>query len=159
MADNTTLNSGAGGDVVATEDIASVKYQKVKLVDGTDDSTSVIKATSNALWTSEQTVPPGGDSTNDVQKVEQRVVYLNRTTSGTVKATPGLLGGFFVNATSSGVIKIRDGGSAGTVVIGGASGVTVAVGSFNFGGNMVTFATDIYFDLVSGTADITLFYR
>jgi hypothetical protein len=30
MADNTTLNTGSGGDVIATDDIAGVKYQRVK---------------------------------------------------------------------------------------------------------------------------------
>jgi hypothetical protein len=36
MADNTTLNSGSGGDVIATDDISGVKYQRVKLVYGND---------------------------------------------------------------------------------------------------------------------------
>jgi len=36
MADNTTLNPGTGGDVYASDDISSVKYQRVKLVEGAD---------------------------------------------------------------------------------------------------------------------------
>ena len=36
MADGTTINIGTGGDVVATDDIAGVKYQRVKLIHGTD---------------------------------------------------------------------------------------------------------------------------
>lgn len=36
MADNTTLNTGTGGDVIATDDISSVKYQRVKIVEGAD---------------------------------------------------------------------------------------------------------------------------
>lgn len=36
MADNTTLNPGTGGDVVASDDIGGVKYQRVKLVLGAD---------------------------------------------------------------------------------------------------------------------------
>jgi hypothetical protein len=51
MADNTTLNAGAGGDVIATDDVAGVKYQRVKLVDGTLDSTAVIPGdATNGLW-------------------------------------------------------------------------------------------------------------
>lgn len=42
MADNTVLNAGAGGDTIATDDIVGVKYQRVKLVDGTLDSTAAI---------------------------------------------------------------------------------------------------------------------
>lgn len=36
MADNTTLNAGTGGDVVASDDISSVKYQRIKLIHGAD---------------------------------------------------------------------------------------------------------------------------
>jgi len=38
MADNTTLNAGSGGDVIATDDIGGVKYQRVKLAFGADGS-------------------------------------------------------------------------------------------------------------------------
>ena len=31
MADNTTLNPGSGGDTIATDDIAGVKHQRIKL--------------------------------------------------------------------------------------------------------------------------------
>lgn len=59
--DNTTLNAGTGGDVIATDDVAGVKYQRVKLVDGTADSTAAI----------------GGDATNgldvDVTRVQGTV--------------------------------------------------------------------------------------
>lgn len=36
MADNTTLNSGSGGDVIATDDIGGVKYPRTKIVVGAD---------------------------------------------------------------------------------------------------------------------------
>lgn len=36
MADNTTLNTGTGGDVVASDDIGAVKFQRVKLIHGAD---------------------------------------------------------------------------------------------------------------------------
>jgi hypothetical protein len=36
LADNTRLNVGAGGDVIATDDISDVKYQRVKLIHGAD---------------------------------------------------------------------------------------------------------------------------
>ncbi len=42
MADNVELNTGSGGDTIATEDISGVEYQKVKLVDGTAASTTAI---------------------------------------------------------------------------------------------------------------------
>ena len=36
MADNTTLNAGTGGDVIASDDIDGVKYQRVKATFGKD---------------------------------------------------------------------------------------------------------------------------
>lgn len=36
MADNTQLDSGSGGDVIATDDIAGVKHQRIKLEFGGD---------------------------------------------------------------------------------------------------------------------------
>lgn len=38
MADNTTLDVGTGGDVIATDDIGGVKYQRVKISQGADGS-------------------------------------------------------------------------------------------------------------------------
>ena len=40
MADNTTLNVGSGGDVIASDDIGGVKYQRVKLTLGVDGVTN-----------------------------------------------------------------------------------------------------------------------
>jgi hypothetical protein len=36
MADNTTINPGAGGDDIATDDIGGVKFPRTKLVHGAD---------------------------------------------------------------------------------------------------------------------------
>lgn len=36
MADNTTLNTGTGGDVIGSDDIGGVKFQRVKLIHGVD---------------------------------------------------------------------------------------------------------------------------
>ncbi len=38
MADNTTLNTGSGGDVIASDDITGVKHQRVKISLGADGS-------------------------------------------------------------------------------------------------------------------------
>jgi hypothetical protein len=45
MADNTTLNAGTGGDVVATDDIGGVKHQRVKVEFGADGSASDVSPT------------------------------------------------------------------------------------------------------------------
>jgi hypothetical protein len=52
MADNVTTpttGSGTATPVIATDDAAGVHYQKVKLIDGTADSTTAIPGTANGL--------------------------------------------------------------------------------------------------------------
>lgn len=49
MSDNTTLNVGTGGDVYAADDISGVKFQRIKLVHGTDGVNAGDVATSNPL--------------------------------------------------------------------------------------------------------------
>ena len=49
MADNTILNAGTGGDVIASDDIASVKFQRIKLVHGGDGVNAGDVAVANAL--------------------------------------------------------------------------------------------------------------
>ena len=67
MADNVTLNSGSGGVTAATDDVAGVHYQYVKLADGAADSTAKI----------------GGDATNgldvDVTRVSGNVTVVQGT--------------------------------------------------------------------------------
>jgi len=48
MGDNTTLNAGSGGDVIATDDISGVKHQLVKLEFGLADSATLVSS-SNPL--------------------------------------------------------------------------------------------------------------
>ncbi len=45
MTDNTTLNSGAGGDVIASDDIGGVKHQRVKIEIGVDGVATDVSAT------------------------------------------------------------------------------------------------------------------
>lgn len=42
MSDNTTLNLGTGGDVIASDDVAGVKYQVVKLATGADGAADLV---------------------------------------------------------------------------------------------------------------------
>src|SRR3972149_127869 len=45
MADNTTLNTGSGGDVIATDDIGGIKYQIVKEAFGPLDTATLVTTT------------------------------------------------------------------------------------------------------------------
>lgn len=49
MADNTTLNTGTGGDVIRTDDISGVKVQAVKIMEGGDGTDDGFISSSNPL--------------------------------------------------------------------------------------------------------------
>lgn len=49
MADDVLLNAGTGGDTVAADDIAGVKYQRVKLIEGADGTNDGDISLSNPL--------------------------------------------------------------------------------------------------------------
>lgn len=44
MADNTTLNPGAGGDTIASDDVGGVKYERVKVNFGVDGAATDVSA-------------------------------------------------------------------------------------------------------------------
>lgn len=46
MTDNTTLNSGSGGDTIASDDIGGVKHQRVKVQHGADGAATDVSAAS-----------------------------------------------------------------------------------------------------------------
>lgn len=58
MADNTTLNTGSGGDVIGSDDIGGVKFQRIKLIFGPDGTNSGDVDVANAL-------PVGGGIAHD----------------------------------------------------------------------------------------------
>ena len=49
MADNTVLNTGSGGDTIATDEIGGIKFQRVKLTLGTDGVNGGDVSTSNPI--------------------------------------------------------------------------------------------------------------
>lgn len=68
MADNTTLNPGTGGDLIATDDIAGVKYQRVKMTFGVDGVATDVSA-ADPLPTSLASLPALATGTNTVGAV------------------------------------------------------------------------------------------
>lgn len=57
MADNTTLNTGSGGDTLATDDIGGVKYPRSKIVIGADGTNDGDVSSANPLPVSLASVP------------------------------------------------------------------------------------------------------
>jgi len=64
LADNLSITSGSG-TTIATDDVSSVHYQRVKLVDGTLDSTAAIPGdATNGLYVNVTKNVPGTGATN-----------------------------------------------------------------------------------------------
>jgi len=66
MTDNIVLNTGTGGETLATDDVSDVHYQLVKLVSGESDSTTVIVA-GNGVHGGAMRVTLATDSTGQVK--------------------------------------------------------------------------------------------
>ena len=58
MADNTTLNTGTGGDVMSTDDLGAVKVQRVKVQFGVDGTAADV-ASFNPLPVTDNTAADG----------------------------------------------------------------------------------------------------
>lgn len=126
MADNITLNSGSGGDVVAADDIGGVKVQRVKVQHGADGSAAdasgasplpVEIAGANAAY--RLFVPAGAVGANKVffdlfnasgSGKSMRVLSLVPVMSGAVAVTGTLAVDLFLTRTSA----IGTGGTAAT---------------------------------------------
>lgn len=90
MADNTTLNAGSGGDVIATDDIGGVKWQRVKVAHGADGSATDASAAAPL----------------PVQDIEETSVFRLTVPSGAVGANKVFFDLF--NATGSGsTLRVR----------------------------------------------------
>jgi hypothetical protein len=77
MADNTVLNAGTGGDTIASDDIAGVKFQRVKLTLGADGVNDGDVASGNALPVSAASLPlPAGASTLAEQQTQTTALQL-----------------------------------------------------------------------------------
>ena len=64
MADNTVINIGTTGDTIATDDIASAKYQRIKLIHGADGVNDGDVSTINGLPVQVLSIVSGTGATN-----------------------------------------------------------------------------------------------
>lgn len=136
MADNTQLNNGSGGDIIATDDIAGVKHQLVKIEFGVADSATPV-SNSNPL-----PITPGGAAYETVAAGQSDQAL------GATGATGDYLNFVLIvpATTSPGAVSIKDGGgSAITIFTGGASSVT----------NLIPFAVPIMAKSTGGAWKVT----
>jgi len=115
MADNTTLSTGSGGDVIASDDITSVKYQRVKLTLGADGVNDGDVASGNPL--------PVSDAAGSLT-VDNAVISI--VGGGTEAAAQRVT----IANDSTGLLSVDDNGSSLTVdnatisVVGGGTEAT-----------------------------------
>ena len=121
MADNITLNTGTGGSVLATDEVGTDHYQRVKLTDGTADSSTVI-ASGNGVSTNALRVTLSSDSTG-VVSVDDNGGSLTVDNGGT----------FAVQATQAG---------AWTVAANAGTNLNTSALALESGGNLATIAGD-----------------
>ena len=92
MADDLTLNAGSGGDTLAADDVAGVKYQRVKISVGADgaaadNSTAAPLAIKISDGTDVALVSAGGALLVDASATTQPVTMTSTTITGTVAVT------------------------------------------------------------------------
>lgn len=123
MSDNTVLNSGSGGDTIASDDIGGVKYQRVKLSCGADGSATDVTI-GGGVEAAALRVTLASDSTG-VLSVDDNGASLTvdnaalSVVGGGVEATALRV---TIASDSTGVVSVDDNG--GSLTIDGAVTVT-----------------------------------
>ena len=150
MADTITINPGAGGPVVATDDIGGVHHQRVKIEFGADGSATDVSS-SDPLPVRAQ---PG---TGSALAAPFHLVAAGGTNATVVKASAGHLHGWFVYNNAGSVRKLVFHNTASTptasagvyftlpIPAGGAANLSFAVG--------IPFSTGIAITTVTGLGD------
>jgi hypothetical protein len=112
MADNTTLNTGTGGDVIATDDIAGVKFQRVKIVLGADGVNGGDVSSSNAL--------PISDNSSSITVDNSGTFAVQAAQSGTwtLGANSGVdIGDVTINNADGGPVPVKIGDGTNYLVV------------------------------------------
>lgn len=171
MADNTTLNSGSGGDSIATDDIGGVKYPRSKIVigaDGTNDGDvssanplPVLEANSTAILADTASIDTNmATVAGAVAGSEMQVDIVSGTVTANLSATDNAVldaiaasvaGSLTVDAANDGSLNVQIGDGTNTATVrnlaaNDALNVSIVDGSGNqvtsFGGSGGTSATD-----------------
>lgn len=131
MPDNVPITAGTGTDI-ATDEISSVHYQRVKLVDGTLDATTAIAA-GNGVHGGALRVTVASDSTGQVKLAAADGVDIGNVDVATVPAPLSTTGGGTEAAAlrvtlandSTGLVSVDD--NAGSLTVDAPVGTPVFV--------------------------------
>lgn len=143
--DNTTLNTGTGGDVIATDDIAGVKYQRVKVNWGADGATNDVTASAGLP------TDPLDRAARDLGKVDIAMGQGAHDAVGTA-VDPVCIGGFSSVAAPIGVSTDGDLVKAWFLANGAQAAVITAAGAL-IGGD-ATNGLDVDVTRVQGSVTV-----
>lgn len=93
MADNVAITAGSG-TTIATDDVSSVHYQKIKLVDGTADSSTAIPGGSDGLLAKLGATTANGVDIKMCSSADGSTALTNSAQA--IKATAGQFYGYYI---------------------------------------------------------------
>lgn len=134
MADNTTLNTGSGGDTIASDDISGVKFPRSKITLGADGVNDGDVSSANPLPISAASLPlPSGAATaanqstgnTSLSSIDGKITACN---TGAVVLAAG--------TAAVGKLSANDGVDIGDVTINNGSGASAV--NIQDGGNIIT---------------------
>jgi hypothetical protein len=95
VADNTQINLGSGGDLIATDDVGGVKFQQTKLVDGTLNSSDPIPGDStDGLWVNVKAIAALAPGTNNIGDVDIASTPTSAADGGALPSVQEVVAGF-----------------------------------------------------------------
>ena len=154
MADNTVLNTGSGGDTIATDDIGGVKYPRSKITIGADGTNDGDVSSANPLPITESPATSGGLSIT-------KLISAATTNATSVKASAGQLYAVEAFSTSNTATYLKLFNSSSAPPVGTDTPVKVLTipGNTRGAGLVINwdkglaFSSGIAFGLTTGVAD------
>jgi len=111
VVDNTILSTGSGGDTIATDDIAGIKFQRVKLVEGADGVNDGDISSANPLPVEQIGATPAG--ANNIGDVDVLTVPSPLSTAGGGTEAAALR--VTIANDSTGLVSVDD--NAGSITV------------------------------------------
>lgn len=154
MADNTTLNTGTGGDVIATDDISGVKFPRSKITIGGDGTNDGDVSAANPMPTTEAPATSGGLSMRHIISLATTNLTAVKVSAGQVYAVEA-----FSTRNSAIYLKLYDEESSPTVGTDIPDKVILIPGNTRGAGVVINwdkglaFAGGIYIATTTGAAD------
>ena len=154
MADNTTLNTGTGGDVIATDDIGGVKFPRSKITIGANGTNDGDVSAANPMPTTEAPATSGG-------LVMAKLISAATTNATSVKGSAGQVYAIEAFSTANTAVYLKLFNLSAAPTVGSDSPVKILTVPGNTRGaglvinwdKGIAFSTGIAFCLTTGVSD------